>query len=77
MYGHTAAVEAIVAADPHPDHVRMTETVRSAGRGDGSVRVVDRWRGGLCVKEGVGGEGRGGNVYSLPSILYYPPYVLL
>jgi hypothetical protein len=23
--GHTAAVEAIVAADPHPDHIRMTE----------------------------------------------------
>ena len=21
--GHTAAVEAIVAADPHPDHIRM------------------------------------------------------
>ena len=24
--GHTAAVEAIVAADPHVDHIRMTET---------------------------------------------------
>ena len=24
-YGHTAAVEAIVAADPHPDHIRMTD----------------------------------------------------
>ena len=24
LYGHTAAVEAIVAADPHPDHIRMT-----------------------------------------------------
>ena len=23
--GHTAAVEAIVAADPHPDHIRMTQ----------------------------------------------------
>ena len=34
--GHTAAVEAIVAADPHPDHIRMTD-VRSAGRGERSV----------------------------------------
>ena len=25
VWGHTAAVEAIVAADPHPDHIRMTE----------------------------------------------------
>jgi ankyrin repeat protein len=41
-YGHTAAVKAIVAADPHPDHIRMTE-----------VR------------------------FNLPSLLYYPPYVLL
>ena len=24
-YGHTAAVKAIVAADPHPDHIRMTQ----------------------------------------------------
>jgi hypothetical protein len=23
--GHTAAAEAIVAADPDPDHIRMTE----------------------------------------------------
>jgi hypothetical protein len=69
--GHTAAVEAIVAADPHPDHIRMTN-VRSAGRGEGSVGGYgDRWRGGLCVKEGGGGGGeyRGGNLYSLPSPL--------
>ena len=37
MKGHTAAVKAIVAADPHWDHIRMTD-VRYAGRREGSVR---------------------------------------
>ena len=45
--GYTAAAEAIVAADPHPDHIRMTD-VRSAGRGEGR---------GVLGGMGIGGEG--------------------
>jgi hypothetical protein len=76
--GHTAAAEAIVAADPHQDHIRMTE-VRYAGRGGGVLGGMGiGGEGGYVLRRGGGrGWGRGGNVYSLPSILYYPPYVLL